>query len=188
MGEKVLPNYSYEAYLALEVESEVKYEYHDGMIVAMAGGTLEHGVIISNFMRVLPEMENCTILPSEVKVHIEASNRTFYPDVSIVCGEFEKSEKDKHAITNPLLIVEVLSEGTAAFDRGEKFAHYREIPVLKEYVLVSQSAPLVDTYFRTENGTWEIETIRSLTESVYLKSIDCEIPMDKIYRKISGIA
>ena len=80
----------------------------------------------------------CAIFTSDVKVHISSTNRTFYPDASIVCGPYEKSDKDPNAITNPLLILEVLSESTAAFDRGTKFTHYRQIRSLKEYVLISQ--------------------------------------------------
>lgn len=182
-----MSNYTYEAYLALEVESEIKHEYHDGMITAMAGGTIEHGIISSNFMRALPELKECAIFPSDVKIHISASNRTFYPDASIVCGSFEKSEKDKNAIINPILILEVLSESTAAFDRGEKFAHYRQIPSLKEYILIGQTVAVVDTYYRTENGTWEIQTISGLTEKVLLKSIDCEISMEDIYRLVPDL-
>ena len=186
MGEKALSVYSYEAYLALEAESDTKYEYHDGMITAMAGGSPEHGQIAVNFTRFAGNalsMNNkpCIIYSSDVKVHISTTKRTFYPDASIVCEKPAKSDKDPHAITNPLLILEVLSESTMAFDRGAKFAHYRNIPSLKEYVLVSQNEAMVDTYYRTEDGTWEITTIIGLDKTVLLKSIGCEISMADIY-------
>lgn len=181
-------NYSYETYLTFEAKSELKHEFHDGMITAMAGGTLEHGIITSNFIRALPKIDSWTIFPSDVKVHISETNRTFYPDTSIVCGEYKKSEKDQHAITNPVLILEVLSESTAAFDRGEKFTHYRQIPSLREYILISQNVAVVDTYYRTDNGTWEIQTITGLSEIVHLKSVDSKIAMEDIYRLVPGIS
>jgi len=187
MGEKAVSTYTYEAYLAVEAESELKYEFHNGMITAMAGGTPEHGIIASNFMRTLPEFKSCTIFPSDVKIHIPLTNRTIYPDASVVCGDYLKSEKDKNAIINPILILEVLSASTVAFDRGEKFTHSRQIPSLREYVLISQDEAVVDTYYRTDDGTWEIQTISGLSEKVMLKSIDCKIAMGDIYRLVPNI-
>lgn len=193
MGETALSNQTYEAYLALEAESEVKYEFHDGFISAMAGGTPEHGLIAMNFSTGLnSEIQRnnkpCAVYSSDVKMRIEHTNRTFYPDASVVCDKAEKSTKDPQALTNPVLILEVLSESTAAFDRGAKFAHYRQIESLREYVLVSQNEPMVDTYYRTDDGTWEIQTITNITDKVVLKSLDCEIPMSDIYRMVPGIS
>lgn len=192
MGEIALSNSTYQAYLALEAESDAKYEFHDGMITAMAGGTLEHGQIAMNAARALGnalEAANkpCITYSSDVKVHIASSRRTFYPDASIVCGKAIRSEKDPNALSNPILILEVLSDSTASFDRGAKFTHYRQMDSLKEYVLISQSEAMVDTYYRTEDGTWEINTITDLMALVRLKSIDCEIRMADIYRLVPGI-
>ena len=113
MGEKALSNYSFDAYLALEAESETKYEFHDGMITAMAGGTPEHGQIAMNFGRgvgnsIVEKGKTCIVYSSDVKVHIASSKRIFYPDASIVCEKPVKSDTDPHAITNPISIVEVL--------------------------------------------------------------------------------
>jgi len=192
MAEKAISTYTYEAYLALEAESEIKYEFHDGMITAMAGGTPEHALIAGNFIgevnnKLRKRAKPCGTFSSDVKIHIESTNRSYYPDATVVCGEFVKSKKDKNAITNPILILEVLSESTAAFDMGTKFAHYRQIPSLKEYVLISQDEAVVDTYYRTEDGTWEIQTIMGLSEGVQLKSIKCEIAMSDIYRLVPEI-
>ncbi|MCB0855401.1 MAG: Uma2 family endonuclease [Bacteroidetes bacterium] len=192
MGEKALSNYSFDAYLALEAESETKYEFHDGMITAMAGGTPEHGQIAMNFGRgvgnsIVEKGKTCIVYSSDVKVHIASSKRIFYPDASIVCEKPVKSDTDPHAITNPILIVEVLSESTAMFDLGEKFAHYRDIPSLREYVIISQTQPTVHTYYRTDNGTWEITTISKLSDTVVLKSIGCEVSMADIYLQVPGI-
>lgn len=192
MGQKALSGYTYEDYLALEKQSDGKYEFHDGFIVAMAGGSPEHGQIGMNFCRAIGnELEKkgkaCITYSSDVKIRIEASHRTYYPDASVVCEKPEKSQHDPLAITNPVLILEVLSESTAAFDRGSKFSHYRTLPSLKEYVLISQTEAMVDTYYRTDDGTWEIRTIIGREEMVQLKSLDCEIRMADIYRLVPGI-
>ena len=192
MGEKALSTYTYEDYLALEADSNEKLEFHGGYIIAMAGGTPEHGLIAGNFIGAVNQSlreadKNCSTFTSDVKVHIASANRGFYPDASIVCGPFEKSEKDPKAITNPILILEVLSESTQALDRGTKFTHYRQLPSLKEYVLISQEEASVDTYFRRENGLWEIRTIMGLNEHVELKSIACTLAMEEIYRLVPGM-
>lgn len=193
MGEKAVSTYTYEAYLAVEEESDVKYEYHDGFIVAMAGGSPEHGQIAMNFGAELNGLfksnnKGCRTYSSDVKVRIEASRRTFYPDLSVDCDQLEKSKKDPNAITNPILILEVLSDTTSEFDRGEKFAHYRQVTSLREYVLISQKEAMVDTYYRTDDGTWEIRTTTGLNASVMLKSVDCKIKMADIYRLVPDIS
>ena len=133
------------------------------------------------------KQKSCITYSSDVKVHIARSRRTFYPDASVVCGKAETAEQDPNALTNPILILEVLSDSTANFDRGAKFTHYREIESLREYVLVSQSEAAVDTYYRTDDGTWEINTITGLQAQVILKSIDCTVQMADIYRLVPGI-
>ncbi len=189
MAEKSLSGYSYADYLALEQNPEVKYEFHDGLITAMAGGTLKHGQITSNINRALgnslAELDKpCITYSSDVKVRISPTNRTFYPDLSVVCEEPETSEIDKHAIANPQLLIEVLSKNTAAFDRGAKFTHYRQLPSLREYVLISQDEIMVDTYYRTDDGTWEIESYQSLDQLVILKSLGVEVEMKEVYRMV----
>ncbi len=192
MGEKALSTYTYEEYLAIEASSELKHEYHDGFITFMAGGTLAHGQIAMNMGRQLGNVlesknRNCITYSSDVKVHIASSSRTYYPGISVVCEKPQTSEKDSHALTNPILIVEVLSESTADFDRGEKFAHYRQLPSLREYMLISQISPMVDIFFRTDDGTWDIHTYTELSEFIHLQSLECEIPMKDIYRLVPEI-
>lgn len=189
MGEKAVSTYTYEAYLAVEAESELKYEFHDGMITAMAGGSPIHSQICGNTIRsagnaLIEAKKNCIVHTSDLRVRIESTNRSYYPDVSIVCDKPVYSEKDSHALINPILIVEVLSDTTADFDRSEKFAQYRKISSLREYVMISQNKALVDSYYRTKDGTWEIQTVAGLSGVVKLKSIDCEITMGDIYRLV----
>lgn len=189
MAEKSSSGSSYAHYLELEQNPEVKYEFHDGLITAMAGGTLKHGQITSNVNRALgnslaEQDKPCITYSSDVKVRISSTNRTFYPDLSVVCEQPETSEIDQHAITNPQLLIEVLSKNTAAFDRGAKFTHYRQLPSLREYVLISQDEIMVDTYYRTDDGTWEIESYQSIKQLVILKSLGVEVEMEEVYRLV----
>jgi Uma2 family endonuclease len=186
MAEISLDNRSYEEYLSLEEDPQKKFEYHDGYIRAMAGGSPEHGQVAGNFIRfagnaLMQTKNKCRLLTSDVKVHIESRRRTFYPDASIVCGSIEKSERDPLAITNPILILEVLSPATEAFDRGAKFAHYRELPSLREYVLIQPEIIWVDVFHRNVHGFWEITSYNQLDQKVILKSLGCELAMEDIY-------
>jgi Uma2 family endonuclease len=106
----------------------------------------------------------------------------------MVCGPDQRSEKDPRALANPSLILEILSDSTEAKDRGMKFRHYRQLPSLREYVLISQTEAAVDTYYRTDNGTWEIESILGLDQSVLLKSIGGTLALADIYRNVDGLA
>ncbi|MEL6650606.1 MAG: Uma2 family endonuclease [Bacteroidota bacterium] len=192
MAERAVSTYTYEEYLALEANPGQKHEYHDGMITAMAGGSPRHGQLAMNIGRVIgnaleAKASSCIVYNSDVKVRIDASNRTFYPDLSVVCGELIASSKDAHAIANPTLIIEVLSESTADFDRGVKFAHYRRLPSLRQYVLISQDRVLLDSYFRTEADTWEIRTYESLNDLIELKSLAISFELSAVYYQISGL-
>ncbi|MEO0468976.1 MAG: Uma2 family endonuclease [Bacteroidota bacterium] len=192
MAEKAVSSYSYEAYLALEKESDVKHEYHDGFIVAMAGGTPNHSLIGMNLGVSLGiELRNgkkeCRVFNSDLKIRIDATRRTFYPDVSVVCDNPQTSDIDQQAIVNPILIMEVLSESTAAFDRGDKFFHYRKLPSLKEYVIVNQEYPVIDSYFRRDDNLWEIKTVTGLDQHIFFKSINCTLHMADIYRLVTDL-
>ncbi|MEM6347127.1 MAG: Uma2 family endonuclease [Bacteroidota bacterium] len=190
MAERAVGTYDYAAYLEVEREADMKYEYHDGMITAMAGGSPEHGQIAANFTRGIGNTlgdRPCSVYSSDVKIRVDASNRTFYPDVSVVCGQTQKSTQDPNALVNPILIVEVLSESTAAFDLGVKFDHYRQLASLQQYILISQDETRVHSYYRTQDGTWEIHTFREWAESIFLKSVQAEIKMSDIYRRLPGI-
>ncbi len=192
MAEQAIATYSYAAYLELENNPAEKYEYHDGMITAMAGGSPEHGLVSMNVGTALNnafrnKKSACSVYSSDAKIRVDATNRTYYPDVSVVCGPKETSAKDSNALTNPILIVEVLSDSTADFDRGAKFAHYRQLLSLRQYVLVSQSQAMVDTYYRTEDGTWEIQTLSGLEAAVELKAVGVTLHMKDLYYRVPGI-
>ncbi len=151
--------YTYEEYLAYERESALKHEYDDGEIFAMAGGSVRHNALASRMSAVLEaaRRSGCVALQSDQRLRILATGRTTYPDASVVCGPIERDPADPSGttITNPVLLVEVLSPSTEKEDRGKKWDDCQQIPSLQEYVLVDQFSPRVERYRRLAGGTWE---------------------------------
>ncbi|MEO7735523.1 MAG: Uma2 family endonuclease, partial [Kofleriaceae bacterium] len=150
---------SYPEYLSLEAESETKHEYLDGEVFAMAGGTITHGALAGAVITALSNAlrdRACRVLSSDVRVRSKATGMATYPDITVVCQKIEVDADDAHGVLNPTIIVEVLSDSTEGYDRGAKAAHYRRIPSLREYVLVSQREPLIEVYRRNERGNWEL--------------------------------
>ena len=155
--------YSYDEYLAYERDSERKHEYVDGDILAMAGGSLRHSALASRISAALESSRRpgCIAFQSDLRLRVLATGRATYPDVSMVCGPIEYDPEDaaRTTITNPVLLVEVLSVTTEKGDRGNKWMHYQRISSLQEYVLVSQEAR-VEIFRRTASGTWEYFEVR----------------------------
>ena len=152
-------HYSYDEYLAYERDSGMKHEYDAGEIVAMAGGSRRHNALASRVSAALENarQQGCVAFQSDQRIRILATGKATYPDASLVCGEIvgDPAEPTGSTITNPQLIVEVLSPSTEQDDRGDKWQHYQLIPSLQEYVLVSQSHPRVEHYRRIAAGGWE---------------------------------
>jgi Uma2 family endonuclease len=174
---------AYSDYLAIEAKSDVKHEYLRGESWAMAGGTIEHGRLQASLIRELGVAlgrKPCVVMTSDVRVRVDSTDRTTYPDISVVCGPRQTSPIDPNAITNPTLLVEVLSESTELDDRGEKFAHYRQLPSLVEYVLVSQTRPHIEVFRRTDEG-WVLTEART-GQSIALRSIESSLDVDAVYR------
>lgn len=175
---------SLEEFIAYLDASDHKAEWLNGEIWDMAGGTPKHTLIAGNIAR---EMGNglkgsgCHVYPSDLIIQLAPDGEIVFPDVSVVCGELQTSLKRKDFVRNPTLVVEVLSKDRADYDRGEKFAKYRSVPSIMEYVLVDQYAPRVDVFFRTESGFWDIHTYTDLQESVYFQSIKVAVSMEEIY-------
>ncbi len=183
-----LPSYylSPEEYLAIERQAEYKSEYVDGVMYAMAGGSERHNLIAGNLITELNiqlREAPCRVYPSDLKVGVPNSKRFFYPDVSVVCGEVEFADEGKDVILNPILIVEVLSESTAAFDRGKKFQSYQQIESLQEYLLVSQEEFVVEHYLRQEEGHWLYTKVSTLDDAIALPTMKCQLALRAIYRK-----
>lgn len=183
-----LPRYhlSPEEYLAIERKAEFKSEYVDGVAYAMAGGSERHNLVAANLIITIGvQLRNrpCRVYPSDLKVGIPNSKRFFYPDVSVVCGETQFADDERDIILNPILIVEVLSDSTAAYDRGKKFLSYQQINSLQEYLLVSQDEFLLEDYVRQGNDTWLYTKVMGLDGSLLSPSIECELALKDIYDK-----
>jgi Uma2 family endonuclease len=175
-----------EAYLALERAAEVKHEYWHGELFAMAGASRRHNVLVANLVRVLGNAlleRPYEVYPSDMRV-AGASREVFtYPDVTVVCGEPTFADGAHDTLLDPLVIVEVLSDSTEAYDRGKKFEHYRRIASLRHYVLVAQDQPLVELYTRQGDGTWMLSEHRQ-GDGVALSAAGCELRVSEIYRKV----
>jgi Uma2 family endonuclease len=159
--------YTYVEYLAYERDSAMKHEFDDGEILAMAGGSLRHNALAFRICAALEvgRRPGCLGFQSDQKVRVLATGRTTYPDVTMVCGSIERDPADPTGgtITNPTLLVEVLSPSTEQDDRGSKWQHYQLLPSLQEYVLVSQGEPRIERYRRLPSGAWEYSDVTTGT-------------------------
>lgn len=183
-----VPKYylSPEEYLALERQAEFKSEYIDGVVYALAGGSERHSLLTANIITSLSvqlRSRPCRVYTSDLKVSTLNLQRFFYPDLSVVCGEPEFADDQKDVILNPILIVEVSSESTAAYDRGKKFLSYQQIGSLQEYLLVSQDEILVEGYARQGSDRWLYTKATGLEGSLTLPSIECELTLRNVYDK-----
>ena len=175
---------TYAEYFAFEDKAVEKHEFLNGEVFAMSGGTIEHAGLIAGVsvaLGVALRGRPCRMFSSDLRVRIRATGLTTYPDLSVVCESAQVDTEDPHAVVNPVLVVEVLSDSTEAYDRGEKAAHYRHLPSLREYVLVSQHRPRIEVYRRNDAGRWELFEYESGAR-VELASIGCSIAVDEVYR------
>lgn len=173
-------------YLALERSSTEKHELFHGEVFAMSGGTYEHNLIAGNVGRELGSLLRdtpCNALPSDMKVRIPATDGFVYPDVTVLCGQPEFHDEVRDAVTNPVLVVEVLSESTERYDRGDKFAGYRSVPSIQQVLLVSQRDRHVEHYQRQHDGSWLMREYRS-SEVCPLGELGCALRLDEVYLKV----
>ena len=176
-----------EQYLAMERSAEIRSEYFDGRIVAMAGTTRRHTLIVTKLLRLIDtHLDNrpCGVSGSDLKVWIPETRTYTYPDVSVVCDPVMYQDGERDIVTNPILIIEVLSPSTEKQDRQAKFRAYKSIPSFQQYVLVSQAEPWIEAYTRTPENFWLFSETAGLESSVYLSSIDQTIPLSMIYAKV----
>ncbi|WP_437972569.1 Uma2 family endonuclease [Sorangium sp. So ce260] len=174
---------TYAEYLEQERASPTKHEFLGGEIFAMAGGTPEHARLAARVTVALGAQltrRPCDVFSSDLRVRVLATGLATYPDVSVVCGQLARDPEDKDAVVNPLVLIEVLSDSSEAYDRGEKFAHYRRIPSLREYVLVSQAHRRIEVFRRNEDSSWTLHEAGP-GERVRLASIDGALDVDEIY-------
>ena len=176
-------HYSYAEYLALEATSNVRHEYFDGQIYAMAGGTPEHAALAAALIGLLfPSLRGgrCRAYDADLRIRIDATGLTTYPDITVVCGPRELDATDRLAVTNPTLITEILSRTTEAYDRGDKFDHYKHLPSLRQYVLVSQYDRQVEVWTRGPDGAWTSTTTVD-GEVAVLSAIEARIDVRELY-------
>lgn len=175
-----------EEYLELERKAEFKSEYYDSVIYAMAGGTEAHNLIMMNVgteLNIQLRNKPCKVYPSDMKVR-SSRKRFHYPDVSVVCGDVKFHDKRKDVYLNPTVIIEVLSDSTAAYDKGDKFLSYQLIESLQEYVLISQEKPLIEKYIRQPDGNWLYSKVEGLKGNIALVSIKCRLRLADVYAKV----
>ena len=178
--------YTAEGYLTLERSASSKSEFHDGQIFAMTGASRKHNLVSGNIYRELSlqlKKHPCEAYINDMRVKAAQANSYHYPDIAVVCGtpHFEDAQVD--TLLNPTLLVEVLSPSTEAYDRGGKFAHYRKIDTLREYLLVVQDRPGIERYTRL-GDVWILTEAEGLEASVELESIDCVLSLREVYDKV----
>ncbi len=188
MSAQPAPFYTPEQYLELEQDADYKSEYLSGQIFAMAGGSPEHSAIGNNIggeMRSLLRGTPCAVFNSDLRVTVMQSGLMTHPDVTVVCGEQHRHPLDRHSIINPTVLFEVLSPTTEAYDRGEKWAHYRRLDSLQEYILVSQNKARVEQYVRQDDGSWKFTAAEGVEASLWLPSPGCTLPLAEIYDRVT---
>src|SRR5688572_9772274 len=174
-------------YLALERKAEIRSEYLDGDMVAMSGGSREHNLIVTNIvseLRTQLKGRPCEVYPSNMRVKVSVTGLYTYPDVVVVCGEPRFEDANVDTLMNPVVVIEVLSDSTASYDRGAKFGHYRKIGSLSEYLLVAQHEYRIEQYVRQPEGPWGRSEVRGLTGKLSLPSIPCSVNMTEIYERV----
>jgi Uma2 family endonuclease len=171
-------------YFDWEEKQLIKYEYMNGRVFAMTGGTLPHNDIAVNLTAALKNHlrgKGCKVSMADAKLGVSEKGSFHYPDVMVTCDE--RDRRATKVIYHPCLVVEVLSPGTEAFDRGKKFQNYRRISTLKEYVLIDAREMSVERFRRNENGVWELDHYREGTE-VNLTSVDFSFPVEMLYEDV----
>ncbi len=175
-----------EEYLAWERKQPFKNEYHKGQIIAMSGASRSHNrITLDTATQVNIQLMNseCEVFAGDMRVRTSPTISYYYPDVIVVCGEPRFEDDTFDTLLNPILVIEVLSPSTAAFDRGEKFEHYKQLISLQEYILISQDSVRVEHY-RCEGTQWTHNTFQRLEDMLSLASIGCTLPLRAIYRRV----
>jgi len=177
-----------EEYLALERESENRNEYFGGEFFAMAGASRAHNQISSNIVRVLGNQlleKPCSVFSSDMKVRMTEIEKYTYPDIVVVCENEKYEDESYDVLLNPVLIMEILSDTTEAYDRGDKFVHYQLLDSLVEYILISQYFCRVEKFTRQDDGTWIYSQYQTKEHVVELESVMCSLPIIEIYGKVT---
>lgn len=179
---------TWEEYLEIERQAEVKSEFYNGEMFLMAGGTSAHSLIASNVNRVLGNQlleRDCHVYTADMRIKIDAIEKGTYPDVSVVCGQRVYADEKQDTLLNPTVIVEVLSDSTEAYDRGKKFQDYQLLDSLMEYILISQTPYRVEHFARQTDGSWNYRLFGNEGDLIHLESIHCALLLKDVYLKVA---
>ena len=189
--QRALAVFTPDEYLALERQSEIRHEFLDGTVYAMAGESLAHSSICFNLAGAFhPQLRetNCRGFSPNMKVRAGEAGLYAYPDLAIVCGEAFFHDRHGDVLLNPTVIFEVLSRSTQTYDRGEKFERYKSIETLRDYVLVSQDRPRLEHFSRRPDGTWSHAELDGPDAALTLDSINCRVALAEVYDRIEFAA
>jgi Uma2 family endonuclease len=188
MSAQPQPRLTPEQYLEIERAAQVRSEYYNGRMYALSGGTHPHAIVIGNLgseLHIALKKGPCVVTTSDMRVRVNKSGLYTYPDIVVVCDPPQYGDGRHDTVTNPTLIVEVLSPSTEAYDRGFKFAQYRMLESLREYALVSQSEPRVETFLRQPSGDWLLSESAGMNAVCRFDSVGCAIAVKDIYDKVT---
>lgn len=180
--------YTLEEYRLQEETAEFRSEYHNGTVIPMSGGTINHNRIARNLITILDTAfinKPYEVFTSDLRIWIPQQNRGTYPDVMVVAGEPIFNDNRTDEILNPCLIVEVLSKSTEGYDRGDKFFYYRSIAEFREYLLISQSEYFVEHYYKTGEGQWLLQEYRGKDTEITLESVGVSLVIKDMYGKVN---
>ncbi len=180
--------YTLDEYRALEETAEFRNEYHDGKIIPMSGGTIDHNRIVRNLVRILDtafRQKPYEVFTSDLRLWISQYRKGTYPDVLVIADKPVFNENRTDEVLNPCLIVEVLSKSTEGYDRGDKFLYYRSIPEFREYLLVSQSEYFIEHYRKTGEGQWLLQEYRGNEAEIALESVGVSLVIKDMYEGVN---
>lgn len=186
MSSQRKPKYTASEYLQLERNASERHEFAFGEIFAMGGASARHVEIVSNLIRELGNRlrdRTCKVYATDLRLCVNAEGRYTYPDV-LICGKPRFLDDQFDTLLNPDVIIEVMSNSTRNYDRGDKFQQYREIPSFHEYLLVDQSCVYIEKHTKGDDGDWKLTEIKSLEAEIHLDSINIVLPVSEIYLKV----
>lgn len=175
-------------YLALERQAETKSEYWNGGIYAMSGASLRHNRIVAGLATTLGAQlrrKPCEPFFGDMRVKVSPTGLYTYPDVVVVCGEPQLEDQHFDTLLNPKVIIEVLSESTEQYDRGDKFAHYQTLDSLTDYLLVAQNQPFIEHFQRQADGSWRYSSVQGLEAEMNIATIGCVLPLAEVYERVA---
>lgn len=185
------PKYNYvspEQYLAMERDAEEKHEYYKGEVFAMSGASWEHNVIAFNINRVIApaiHKKGCKLFGSDFRIHIPENTLFTYPDFTIVCENYRSGLIYADNLTNPSVIIEILSKSTRDYDRGTKFGLYRQVKTLKEYLLIDSTRIFVELFTKQNDERWILSEFKQLSDSFFISTIGLTLQLKDIYEDVS---